>query len=228
MLVEARVPVLNLSLGIAADLVDAVHAYGGTVSARSRTVATPGRPPSGAPTRWSSPGTRRQGTAATCRPSCSSRWCARPSTSPDRRGRVRRRPGVGRRAGARRRRRLHGHPLRVSAESPVHGEIVRLLLARDPVGHRRHRPDRRPAGPAPRPGAGRRTGVTRRGGARVVGHGGDTFASVRLGDTARGVVAIGQVVGRVHDVRTCREIIEGTVTTAEALLGGVEAHRSTS
>lgn len=51
-----------------------------------------------------------------------------------------------------------------------------------------------------------------------VGLAGDTFASVREGDTDRGVVAIGQVVGAITAVRSCREIIEATVADAEARL----------
>jgi enoyl-[acyl-carrier protein] reductase II len=48
---------------------------------------------------------------------------------------------------------------------------------------------------------------------------GDTFAAVREGDTDRGVVALGQVVGAIDEVLTCRELIEGMVADAEARLG---------
>jgi enoyl-[acyl-carrier protein] reductase II len=50
---------------------------------------------------------------------------------------------------------------------------------------------------------------------------GETWRSVRGGDLDAGVVATGQVVGRVTAVRTCREIIDAVVAEAEARLRAV-------
>jgi enoyl-[acyl-carrier protein] reductase II len=46
----------------------------------------------------------------------------------------------------------------------------------------------------------------------------DTFAALRQGDLDRGVVAIGQVVGAIHDTLTCAEIIRRTVRDARELI----------
>lgn len=43
------------------------------------------------------------------------------------------------------------------------------------------------------------------------------------GDEENGSIAVGQVCGLVHDIPTCRELIEGIVTGAEKIL---EAARS--
>jgi enoyl-[acyl-carrier protein] reductase II len=42
----------------------------------------------------------------------------------------------------------------------------------------------------------------------------DTFAALRRGDLERGVVAIGQVVGAIDDAPPCAEIIEGVIADA--------------
>jgi enoyl-[acyl-carrier protein] reductase II len=52
---------------------------------------------------------------------------------------------------------------------------------------------------------------------------GETVRSVRGGDLDAGVVATGQVVGRVTAVRSCREIIESVVAEAEAALRAAPA-----
>jgi enoyl-[acyl-carrier protein] reductase II len=46
----------------------------------------------------------------------------------------------------------------------------------------------------------------------------DTFAALRLGRLDRGVVAIGQVIGSIDDRPTCAQIVERTVAEAEDLL----------
>ncbi|HUP76604.1 MAG TPA: nitronate monooxygenase [Acidimicrobiales bacterium] len=51
-----------------------------------------------------------------------------------------------------------------------------------------------------------------------VSPGRDTFAALRRGDLDRGVVAIGQVVGAIHDTLTCAEIIQRTVSDARELI----------
>jgi enoyl-[acyl-carrier protein] reductase II len=46
----------------------------------------------------------------------------------------------------------------------------------------------------------------------------DTFSALRLGDLDRGVVAIGQVIGVIDNTLTCEEIIQRAVTGAEQLI----------
>ncbi|MEO5839837.1 MAG: nitronate monooxygenase [Acidimicrobiales bacterium] len=48
----------------------------------------------------------------------------------------------------------------------------------------------------------------------------DTFAALRRGDLDRGVVAIGQVVGMIDDTPTCAEIIQRVVSEARQLIAG--------
>jgi len=51
-----------------------------------------------------------------------------------------------------------------------------------------------------------------------VSPGRDTFAALRRGDLERGVVAIGQVVGMIDDTPTCAEIIRRVVSGARQLI----------
>ena len=46
----------------------------------------------------------------------------------------------------------------------------------------------------------------------------DTFSALRLGDLERGVVAIGQVIGVIDDTLTCAEIVARAVIDAEQLI----------
>jgi enoyl-[acyl-carrier protein] reductase II len=52
----------------------------------------------------------------------------------------------------------------------------------------------------------------------VAHRGGDTAAALLEGELSRGVVASGQVVGAIDRVESCREIVERTVADAEAIL----------
>jgi enoyl-[acyl-carrier protein] reductase II len=48
----------------------------------------------------------------------------------------------------------------------------------------------------------------------------DTFSALRRGDLSRGVVAIGQVVGMISDTLTCAEIVQQVVTDAGERIAG--------
>ena len=55
----------------------------------------------------------------------------------------------------------------------------------------------------------------------VDGHesrGRDTYSALRLGDLERGVVAIGQIVGAIDDTLTCAQIIQRAVTDAQHII----------
>jgi enoyl-[acyl-carrier protein] reductase II len=220
-LVEERVPVLNLSLGIAADLVDAVHAYGGKVvstvtnrrharSAAERgadAVIVTGHEAAGHGSDVSSlvlvPLVRREvdiPVIAAGGFADGAGLAAALILGAD---------GVS-----------MGTRFALTAESPVHDRVVRLLLAAsesDTI-----LTDRIDGLPSRLLARGRAAELASRGGAEPVSRelAGDTYTSVRLGDITQGVVAIGQVVGGVQEVRTCREVVESTVATAEALLAG--------
>jgi enoyl-[acyl-carrier protein] reductase II len=211
-LIEERVPVVNLSLGIAADLVDAVHANGGLVistviSARhARSAAAKGADAvivvgheaagHGGPvsTLVLVPLVR----AAVAVPVIAAGGFA---------------DGAGLAAalvlgadGI-----SMGTRFATSAESPVHPSVVAAWLAAteaDTVVT--DRIDGLPSRVLAR-GRGRAVALD---GAPP----GETVLSVRGGDLDAGVVATGQVVGRVAAVRPCREIIESVVAEAEARL----------
>jgi enoyl-[acyl-carrier protein] reductase II len=46
----------------------------------------------------------------------------------------------------------------------------------------------------------------------------DTYSALRRGDLGRGVVAIGQVIGMINDTLTCAEIVQGVVSDARELI----------
>ena len=46
----------------------------------------------------------------------------------------------------------------------------------------------------------------------------DTYAALRRGELGRGVVAIGQVIGMINDTLTCAEIVEKVVSDARELI----------
>lgn len=48
----------------------------------------------------------------------------------------------------------------------------------------------------------------------------DTYAALRRGELGRGVVAIGQVIGMINDTLTCAEIVQQVVSDARDLIAG--------
>jgi enoyl-[acyl-carrier protein] reductase II len=54
----------------------------------------------------------------------------------------------------------------------------------------------------------------------VASRGSDTFSALIRGELDRGVVAIGQVIGTIRDTPTCAEIVQRVVSVARALIAG--------
>jgi enoyl-[acyl-carrier protein] reductase II len=212
-LLDERVPVLNLSLGIAPDLVDAVHAYGGTVVStvtnRRHARSAAGR---------GADAVIVTGHEAAGHGGAVSTLVVVPLVRAEVDVPVIAAGGFADGAGLAAALVLGadgismGTRFALSAESPVHERIVDLMLeATEADTVVTDRVDGLPSR------------LLARGRALEVARGappGETVASVRRGDVTAGVVATGQVVGRVHEIRTCREIVERTVAEAEAILAG--------
>ena len=106
----------------------------------------------------------------------------------------------------------------MSAESPLHPDVRTLLHAAD--GHDTivtERIDGLPSRVLGTPLA-RAIASSTEVGTASSGPGRDTYAALRLGDLERGVVAIGQVIGAIDDSPTCAQIVEQVVAEAAALL----------
>jgi enoyl-[acyl-carrier protein] reductase II len=215
-LIEERVAVLNLSLGIAIDLVEAVHTYGGkvvsTVTSRrhARSAADKG-----------ADAVIVVGHEAAGHGGAVSTLVLVPLVRDAIDIPVIAAGGFADGAGLAAALVLGadgismGTRFALSAESPVHAEVVRLWLeATEADTVVTDRIDGLPSR------------VLARGRALAVADGappGETWRSVRQGEIDAGVVATGQVVGRVTAVRTCRQIVEDVVAEAEARLAAAAA-----
>jgi NAD(P)H-dependent flavin oxidoreductase YrpB (nitropropane dioxygenase family) len=218
-LVEERVPVLNLSLGIDAEVIDAVHAYGGKVvstvtnrrharSAAERgvdAVIVTGHEAAGHGSEVSSlvliPLVRREvdiPLIAAGGFADGAGLAAALMLGAD---------GVS-----------MGTRFALTAESPVHERVVRLLLAASES--ETILTDRIDGLLSRLFAVGRALELASAGRSQPVSRelAGDTYTSVRCGDVTQGVVAIGQVVGAVRHLLTCREVVESTVANADQLL----------
>jgi len=218
-LIEEQVPVLNLSLGIDVELIDAVHAYGGKVvstvtnprharSAAGRgadAVIVTGHEAAGHGGQISSlvliPLVRREvdiPLIAAGGFADGAGLAAALMLGAD---------GVS-----------MGTRFALTVESPVHEHVVRLLLAASES--ETILTDRIDGLLSRVLAAGRALELASAGGSQPVSReqAGDTYKSVRLGDVTQGVVAIGQVVGAVRQLLTCREVVESTVANADQLL----------
>jgi enoyl-[acyl-carrier protein] reductase II len=210
-LIEERVAVVNLSLGIAPDLVEAVHAKGGLVIS---TVATPRHARSAAAK--GADAVIVVGHEAAGHGGAVSTLVLVPLVRAAVDVPVIAAGGFADGTGLAAALVLGadgismGTRFATSAESPVHPSVVETWLAASAADTLvTDRIDGLPSR------------VLARGRALAVAEGGppgETVRSVRGGDLDAGVVATGQVVGRVTAVRTCKEIIESVVAEAEARL----------
>jgi enoyl-[acyl-carrier protein] reductase II len=218
-LLGERVPVVNLSLGIDAHLVDSVHAYGGKVIS---TVTTRRHAHSAA--RNGVDAVIVTGAEAAGHGSPVSSLVLVPLIKSEVDIPVIAAGGFADGAGLAAAVMLGaagismGTRFALTAESPIHERIVRLLLAATESDTLVT--DRVDGLPSRLLARGLATELARPGAARPPGPeaAGNTYRALRLGDITQGVVAIGQAVGRVQDVRTCREVVERTVGTARSLL----------
>jgi enoyl-[acyl-carrier protein] reductase II len=223
-LVAERVPVINLSLGIDRDLLDAVHAYGGKVIS----TVTNRRHARSAAERGADAVVVTGSEAAGHGGEVSSLVLL-----PLVRGEVDipviAAGGFADGAGLAAALMLGaagismGTRFALSVESPIHERVTRRLLAA--AESETLVTDRVDGLPSRLFAGGLAVELAARDAAGPLGPSpvGDTYRALRLGDMTQGVVAIGQVVGRVSDVRTCREVIESTVAAAEFLLAGARA-----
>jgi enoyl-[acyl-carrier protein] reductase II len=212
-LVEERVAVVNLSLGIAPDLVEAVHADGGTVVStvvsrrHARSAADKG-----------ADALLVVGHEAAGHGGPVSTLVLVPAVRAEVDLPIVAAGGFADGAGLAAALALGadgismGTRFATSAESPVHATVIATWLAAteaDTVVT-----DRIDGLPSRLLARGRSLAVVAEGAPP-----GETWRSVRGGDLDAGVVATGQVVGRITEVRTCRQIMEDVVADAVARLG---------
>jgi enoyl-[acyl-carrier protein] reductase II len=252
-LIDERVPVVNLSLGLAPEIVDAVHAYGGRVVSTVTTRRHARKAEAGGVDALIVTGHEAAGHGSGVSSLVLVPLVAREVGIP-----VIAAGGLADGAGLAAALMLGadgismGTRFALSAESPVHARVVEALLAASehdtmvtdridglpsrlfasqraatlaslsgPVRALRHLPRLRRAldlSWTQVVGIAFRAGRELPDRAGSIGLAGDTFAAVREGDTDRGVVALGEVVGAIDELRSCREIIERVVEEAEARL----------
>jgi enoyl-[acyl-carrier protein] reductase II len=222
-LIDARVKVLNLSLGIDVELVDAVHGFGGkvvgTVTSRRHAASAAAR---------GADAVIVTGHEAAGHGSDVSSLVLVPLVRREVDIPVIAAGGFADGAGLAAALILGadgvsmGTRFALTTESPLHPDLVQLLLTAGESGTLVT--DQVDGLPSRLLAHGRAVDLAAQGStepaSREVADAGDTYASVRLGDLTAGVVAIGQIVGGVHDVPSCREVVERVVATAEALLRG--------
>jgi len=217
--VSERVPVLNLALGIDADLVREVHRYGGAVMSTVTTMRHAVKAESCAVDAVIATGHEAAGHGSATSTLVLVPLLARRLGVP-----VVAAGGFCDGAGLAAALLLGaegismGSRFALAAESPIHARVRALLLAAsamdtivtdqiDGLPSRVLRTDLALALEAARA---YRVGA--------VSPGADTFASLRKGDIDKGVIAIGQVVGAIDDTVSCAEIIEVAVAQAEAII----------
>ena len=218
-LLDERVPVLNLALGIDTGLVDAVHHYGGKVMSTVTTLRHALKAEECGVDAVIATGHEAGGHGGSVSTMVLVPLVARRVAVP-----VVAAGGFCDGAGLAAALLLGaegismGSRFALAAESPIHQRVRDLLLAAseadtivtdqiDGLPSRVLRTELAVAIAASRgyePGA--------------VSPGSDTFSSLLLGDIGRGVVAIGEIVGAITDTPSCAEIVERAVAQAEELI----------
>ena len=217
--VEARVPVLNLALGIDVGLVEEVHRYGGKVMSTVTTLRHALKAEACGVDAVIATGHEAGGHGAAVSTMVLVPLVARRVAVP-----VIAAGGFCDGAGLAAALLLGaegismGTRFALAAESPIHQRVRDLLLAAgendtivtDQIDGLPSRVLRTELALALAASSGYTAGT--------VSTGSDTFSSLRLGDIGRGVVAIGEVVGAINDTPACAEIVERAVAQADALI----------
>jgi enoyl-[acyl-carrier protein] reductase II len=217
--VDERVPVVNLALGIDADLIAAVHRYGGTVVSTVTTVHHARKAEASGADSLIATGHEAGGHGGDISTLVLVPLLVGSVAIP-----VIAAGGFSNGAGLAAALMLGaagismGSRFALSVESPIHSAVRDLLLASsasdtivtDQIDGLPSRVLRTELARAIAASHDYADGVESRGR--------DTYSALRRGDLGRGVVAIGQVIGMIDDMPTCAEIVQGVVSAARELI----------